>query len=245
MNQFVGADTTFVAGGSYSTNQTWTAVGSPYVIQGSITLKNAILTVQPGVLVLFNGAGIQVGTRYGCGNTTCDGWGDIQAIGTPDSQIVFTSYSGQRDGWHGLYFMYTNDINGHTSRLEHCILENAGLDGYGQRANLYCDGSYQPILNNCIIRNSYNGIYLNNSSIQMDSTQFFDDTVAVYYYNSSPRIHSGVFENNRHGVHLRYESFPNLQDNQYINNDYGISVNAGDITECTGTWHNDNGVDYA
>ncbi|MFQ6106760.1 MAG: hypothetical protein ACE5QF_04140 [Thermoplasmata archaeon] len=66
--------------GPISTLTTWTQVGSPYWVEGDITvLSQANLTIEPGVEVFFNGLyAIYVE-------------GKLYAVGSPASVIVFTS----------------------------------------------------------------------------------------------------------------------------------------------------------
>ncbi|WP_375446648.1 hypothetical protein, partial [uncultured Fibrella sp.] len=46
---------------SITTNTTWTKAGSPYQINGGITVSsNVTLTIAPGVEVQFNGGGLYV-----------------------------------------------------------------------------------------------------------------------------------------------------------------------------------------
>lgn len=73
--------TTTLSATTYNTNQTWTAAGSPYVLNGNITVSSAAkLTIEPGVVVKFNGS-LRVITING----------GLEAIGTGASPVVFTS----------------------------------------------------------------------------------------------------------------------------------------------------------
>ncbi|MBF0532546.1 MAG: fibronectin type III domain-containing protein [Candidatus Omnitrophica bacterium] len=66
--------------GVISSNTTWTLSHSPYLVTGDITVNNGvILTIEPGVIIKFNGSYL------------IDGQGVILAQGTAQSPIVFTS----------------------------------------------------------------------------------------------------------------------------------------------------------
>ncbi|MFQ5343944.1 MAG: hypothetical protein ACE5F6_20560, partial [Anaerolineae bacterium] len=70
---------------------TWTRAGSPYVVSDLVIEKGATLTIEPGVTVYVRGEGpISV-------------QGVLQAMGTPDLEIVFTHES-PNQVWGGLYF---------------------------------------------------------------------------------------------------------------------------------------------
>jgi YD repeat-containing protein len=67
--------------GTISANTTWTVAGSPYVIDGNLTVAAGVtLTVDPGVVVKFNGS-----LRAMFVN------GTLKAVGTEAQPIVFTS----------------------------------------------------------------------------------------------------------------------------------------------------------
>jgi len=75
------AAATHISGATYSTDVTWTAAGSPYVLDGTVTVgAGATLTVEPGVVVKLNGAFRELRVS-----------GTLRAVGTPSSRIVFTS----------------------------------------------------------------------------------------------------------------------------------------------------------
>jgi len=142
--------------GTLISNETWTAGGSPYVIQGNVLVSTGVtLTINPGVIVKFNsGMGLNA---Y---------MGTLVAQGTYTNPITFTSnkYDPAPGDWAYIYFpasstSATFDGSGNYasgSILEWCVVEYAGSVGYGA---VRSDNS-QPFVNNCDIRNNTaSGIY--------------------------------------------------------------------------------------
>jgi hypothetical protein len=73
--------TTHVSTTTYNTNTTWTAANSPYVIDGDVTVATGVtLTVDPGVIVKFNGQFRRLLVN-----------GTLYAVGTGGNPIYFTS----------------------------------------------------------------------------------------------------------------------------------------------------------
>ncbi len=139
----------------------------PYLFAHYTVASNAILTINPGVILKFFG---------GCGLDINKG---LMAIGgsTPDSAIVFTDY---RDDFYGgdsnsdstasNPYNYYSGWNGITfedqsldpdCQLSHCIIRYAGLS-YGGSAITTNNAS--PTITHSTIINNYNGVTANGAS---------------------------------------------------------------------------------
>ena len=106
-----------VPGGNVS--GTWTLSGSPYQINGDITIPNSqSLIIEPGVLVEFQG------------HYKFNVQGRLLAIGTETDTIVFTindttGFSNPDipdGGWHGIIFNNTPAVND-SSKIIYCTLQ--------------------------------------------------------------------------------------------------------------------------
>ncbi len=116
---------------------TWTATGSPYLIQGDITIHaDSTLTIEPGVEVNFQG-------HYKLAVE-----GALEALGTAQDSIVFTAVDAV-SGWQGIR------INGDAdpARLDYCIIEHGFTTGsaFSERGGgIYC-GSADAVITHCRI----------------------------------------------------------------------------------------------
>jgi len=147
------AAATTIPGGNVS--GTWDAAGSPYLIDGDITVPaGATLTIDPGVEVLFQ-------SWY---SLTVNG--TLIADGTESAPIVFGG-GHPTAGWLGVRFVGASD----SSSLTYAIVENGratGADPFNKGGGIYIDGS-SPTISHSTIRNnlaksSGGGIYFTNSN---------------------------------------------------------------------------------
>ena len=117
---------TAVPGGVYSTDQTWTLAGSPYILDGPVRFygnANPRLTIEAGVEVRFlGGARLEIGHSF---NVEGDAYrGQLTAVGTALQPIRFLS-SGPGQTWNGLRFYNATDFNGASSQLEYAEFSGA------------------------------------------------------------------------------------------------------------------------
>lgn len=80
-------------GGPITTNTTWTATNSPYILTETVAIMAGVtLTVEPGVTVM---GFISTYLHFA-------GQGHLYAVGTPDNPITFTAENGVPGGWEGI-----------------------------------------------------------------------------------------------------------------------------------------------
>lgn len=204
---------TIVPGGNVS--GTWTAAGSPYLVQGSITIPaDSTLNIEPGVEVIFQGL-------Y---PLTVNGL--LEAVGTETDSIHFFP-ADINVSWWGIRFENAPD----SSHLAYCTVSYAGTILFGSGAIL-CTNS-NPVITHCQISNNYartpsptyaGGIALNNSNAEIsycNITNNYSDQYGggINIYNSSPLI-TGC----------------NISDNYVIHNGGGVFIYGNSnpvITNCT------------
>lgn len=121
------------------TSGTWTS-NSTYLVTGNLTVpQGSTLTIQPGVIVKFNG------------NYSLTVSGGLSAIGDAANKILFTSAQNtpQASNWYGI-------CPANKSVIKNCVIEYA-FEGIDATA-----GSHT--IEACEFRNCVFGIYLLNSS---------------------------------------------------------------------------------
>ena len=101
--------------GTITTNQTWCLVDSPHLMSADVTVaQGVILTIEPGVTV-----------KAGTVNVALTVQGQLDAVGTGEAQIVFTSLADSGPGeWRGITF------DGGTGTLRHAVVRYAGRRTY-------------------------------------------------------------------------------------------------------------------
>ncbi|TKJ41219.1 hypothetical protein CEE37_06020 [candidate division LCP-89 bacterium B3_LCP] len=157
---------TIIPGGEVS--GTWTAAGSPYLVEGEITVPaDQTLVIDPGVDVIFQG-------HY---KLIVNGW--LEAVGTEADSVLFTA-DNSTEGWHGIRFIGAPD----SSHLSYCIVQygratGSSPDCYG--GGIYCANS-NPSFVNCTISGN---------------ASFWDGGGGgIYCYDSSPIIGGCIISGN-------------------------------------------------
>ncbi|MBI5059948.1 right-handed parallel beta-helix repeat-containing protein [candidate division KSB1 bacterium] len=139
---FIPACATDVSG---PVSGTWTLSGSPYTVIDHVTVPAGhLLTIEPGVQVLFTG------------HYKVNVLGRLQAIGTAQDSIIFTrAFPTEESKWWGIRFVAADGL---------CILEYCRIE-YGRAtpgANTYDDAGggimsllSSPLIRHCLITNNY------------------------------------------------------------------------------------------
>jgi len=188
--------------GYIESDETWTLVDSPHIVTGNITVRNnAVLTIAAGAEVRFDSDKF---LRIGYTSS-----GTLQAIGTTQKQIIFTSNASTKaDGdWFYIDFStYATDA----SKLENCIVEYGG-GSMNNPANILINSSNPKIIN-CIIQKGKGGIYITNA-------------------NTSEIRECEIRENEGNGIFVNKEAFPTIKENDFINNgSYPLYIANSSIT---------------
>ena len=124
---------TIVPGGNII-NQTWSAFGSPYIVQGDITVPAGYtLTIQPGVDVQFQ-AGDQQADGFDPSRIEMTIRGTLNAVGTQTQPITFHASAGNNPAtWYGI-LLIGSVYNASLSRV------NLLHSSYGVRINTTTNG---------------------------------------------------------------------------------------------------------
>jgi hypothetical protein len=170
-----GTGQTYITGGDVSGS--WTSAGSPYYIQGEITIPNSeTLTIEPAVEVVF------------MGHYKLNVQGRLLAVGTQQDSISFTADSIEI-GWHGVRFINTPVAND-TSKFVYCSFK------YG-KANT---GSSWDRCGGAILIGTFNKVFI--SDCLFENNENYGDIsttggAAIFLKYASPIITNCTFRSNQ------------------------------------------------
>ena len=216
----------------YSTATTWTEANSPYVLNSTVSVKgDAKLTIEPGVIVKFNGY-----HRIRIGTSSSNGYhANLWAVGTYAKKIVFTSYHDDTEGgdtngngvntssakgdWLAIHFDYVD--NNVMNKMEYCTIKYAN---YG----IQMDQGEIPI-SRCNISYNNRGIYsLGTTTVpSISNCNITNNTYGVYldYTSGSTSLSSNLIRDNNYG--LVCNIVPTVNGNSIINNSLWSGLKAG------------------
>ncbi len=206
--------------GNLNAITTFTQAASPYWATADISFTAGTHTFQAGTTILFMPG---VSMTVGQANIICNG--------TVADSVKFLGYTNNDGLWNGINFNSDSD-NGVSSQLNYTVIANAGNGGWA--ANLYCNGTNEPLINRCTFRNSsVHGIHVNGSHITMQNSVSKNNAGSgIYMVNSNPSFISSDFNNNG-AAGIQYSSsgsVPTYSSTTCQNNLYGLYFPTPNLT---------------
>jgi len=216
-----------ILSGTISANYTLSLANSPFHVTGDVTVANsAILTIEPGVTITFDGG------------TSMLVNGALTAQGTIDSPITFTASAASpvAGSWGNLIIQ-----DGGNATLNHCTIRYAGSrSGYNYGAILKGGGGSLTVTASSIDTFYTYGIVLNNaggtvtiSNTLIDGKNNYNGNHGILATGLSSAANITISGNTitnayTNGILLQNGAAPHINGNTFSNNaGYAILVNSG------------------
>lgn len=186
----------YVRGGT-SIDTKWQGNDLPYIVYSFTVGQNKTHTISKGTVVKFESPGY------------LSVYGALNAAGTADERIVFTSikddsFGGDtnndatatvpaRGSWY--YIKFYDQSSDELSKLDNVVVRYGGYYG-----SIYLSSASTPISNSVIEHSSSAGIYIDG--------------------NSQPNITGNTLKDNRYGIHLSGSATANISGNTITDHTY-------------------------
>ncbi len=170
---------------------TWDLAGSPYLIEGEITVPaGETLTIEPGVVVNFQGHHKMIVNGY------------LEANGTEEERITFTA-DDSVTGWHSIRFLDAPA----TSHISYAVIEYGRATGTvlqdKRGGGIYCENSAPDLSYILFVNNSAQwggGIYCWSSSPSVTNCTFYGndagDAGGMTVVGGNPSVMNCIFWEN-------------------------------------------------
>ncbi len=230
---------TIIAPTSITANTTWTS-DNVYVIQTNTTVQPGVtLTIQPSTVVKLKTTTSYLNIK-----------GTLQASGTSDNNIIFTSYKddtygGDTNGDGSTTtpavgnWKYIQSYSGGTVNCSYCRIR---YGGYANNSMLYSSGGASN-LDNCIVEKCSAKALEINGTASISNTQISDFATTGMVVNSgTPTLSGNTITGGNYGIYV-VDGSPNINQNTLNNNTQksiwlvngspiisGNILNGGDLT---------------
>jgi hypothetical protein len=236
---------TIITGGNII-NQTWTPAGSPYTIQGDVTIPvGAFLTVQAGTIVEFSSTDAQAsGVDPNRVEMTIHGSLNVQGTSNP---VTFRAHNGTTPGtWYGIVIMEDGTASIANARILHArlgLLSKATGSGVAISAgsmfssNQDCGVSVtsgSPLLDRVYIEGNGSGICISGmSSPTISNATVADNNSDGVRTQSSLNVtitHSTIHGNGAAGIVVSGNGTLAVSNNLLTLNSIGLSIQSANVT---------------
>jgi RHS repeat-associated protein len=206
--------TTHIGTTTYTSNTTWTTAGSPYVLDGNVTVASGVtLTINPGVIVKFNGTFRTMTVN-----------GTLSAVGTSSNPITFTSYqddsaggdtNGDGSATTGAAGQWSDiEFDSSSSQLAYVNVRYGGYGSAQDAAPIYLYGSgYAVTLDHATISNNLKSAVSvgNRASATITNSTLSTNTYGLYVNTATATVdHTTVSNNSSRGVWFNLPNFTPL-----------------------------------
>src|SRR3989344_1540191 len=227
-------------GGTMSADMTLAAANSPYLVNriGLVVAQRATLTIEPGVVIKIfsnNEPWIRVA-------------GTINANGTTENPVVFTSFSDDEYGgdmngnggsttpqagnWRRIFVDTTSVGSSFTNTLVRYAGNNNLSDSTAKKGAIGVDGATVTFDGLVVERSNFHGLSLVNSNSTITNSRFSTSTngsalaSGVYISGGSPTISNSVISGNYRGVTIE-NATATVTGNTFTSNSAEAVVNTG------------------
>jgi len=184
--------------GTISTDQTWNAAGSPYIVTGNVTISSGVtVTVEAGAVIKFNSnTGLYV---YGTLNAT-------------DADFTSNQPAPAKGDWN--FIQIGNSGNTGSSSFIRCKIAYGGMSYTTNRGMLYLNRGTATV-DDCDISfsNNYGAQVGTNGSLDLNDTRIFSSSWPIAYEGPGNLVINGLNDlsgNDRNGIYIQFTSNSNL-----------------------------------